>query len=582
MLSIKYFLSLSRKIAIVGFTLITAVAVAQNPPADVCATIVRSALSAVNAACTETSRNEACYGNTSGQAIAAEGVDDLIFENVGDIAAINQIQTLLLSPLDPDADEWGVALMQLQANLPDTRPGQNVTFLLFGDVTVEANTGEQVRIDAVARTGSNLRLAPTTTAPIVGSVDSGTAVVATGKAVNLDGELWLRVRNEAYRTATGWILADLIDVDVDALPDVPSDSLTLNPMQAFYFRTGIGKPQCATAPANGVVVQTPEGAGRVNFNVNGLDIDLGSTVFLTAPEGQQQTCISLVEGDADLFAANKGVDLEPGERSCAPINDDGTSGPPGDPEPYDEDEIDSIGEILDSLPDPVDAPDQPTAVPTNTPVTGGQAPVTVQRPTVEPTSTPVPTATNVPVQPTNPPPPRYVEVNQSRAYTEVTLTANAGPDAPDSYRWQFGEGSTGGKSATFYLYPGANESVRLRVCWADGECIVRDIVMQVPQCPIDYRSSGSITLYLDGYAEREHAASTTREGEEYIVFVTSENCQYNEVGRLNSANSQFSSSTHIGERWQVRTAANLSIVKTYEINDTSHISDSIPGGEGRP
>src|SRR5690606_20836366 len=132
---------------------------------------------------------------------------------------------------------WGVALMQIQANLPDTLPGQNVTFLLFGDVTIEEEVGEQARVEAAVNTAANLRLAPSATSPVVGSVAGAAPVTATGQTVNQLGETWVRVRYEDYRTATGWILAALVDVDLAALPDVPSDSLTMSPMQAFYFKT---------------------------------------------------------------------------------------------------------------------------------------------------------------------------------------------------------------------------------------------------------------------------------------------------------------------------------------------------------
>ena len=40
-----------------------------------------------------------------------------------------------------EVPEWGIAIMGLQANLPDNLPGQNATIVLFGDVEI-ANRGE--------------------------------------------------------------------------------------------------------------------------------------------------------------------------------------------------------------------------------------------------------------------------------------------------------------------------------------------------------------------------------------------------------------------------------------------------------
>jgi len=52
---------------------------------------------------------------------------------------------------------WGLAVMQLQPNIPDTLPGQNVTFLLFGDTEIEDLTTGQG--------GGNVTASSSTTAP---------------------------------------------------------------------------------------------------------------------------------------------------------------------------------------------------------------------------------------------------------------------------------------------------------------------------------------------------------------------------------------------------------------------------------
>jgi hypothetical protein len=52
------------------------------------------------------------------------------------------MQSLVLSNMDETVSGWGIALMRLQADLPDTLPGQNVTVLLFGDVEIEDAGGD--------------------------------------------------------------------------------------------------------------------------------------------------------------------------------------------------------------------------------------------------------------------------------------------------------------------------------------------------------------------------------------------------------------------------------------------------------
>lgn len=522
----------TRRAVVVGLMLLTAVAVAQNPPADVCTTIVRAALQAANNACSGTGRNQVCYGNILGHVTPAEGVTDVSFEQVGDVALLERISALQLSPLDEAAQQWGVALMQLQANLPDTLPGQNVTFLLFGDVTIEDGTGQQVRVATTVNTAANLRLAPSATSPVVGSVAASAPVAATGWATNQLGQTWVRVYYEDYRTATGWILAELTDVDLAAVPEVPADSLTLNPMQAFYFKTGIGQTQCAEAPASGVVVQTPHGVGKVNFTVNGIDIALGSTVFLSAPEGRSETCISLLTGDADLGASHRVVDLNPGEKSCAPLNADGSSGPPGPPEPFDPREMASIAMILDALPDQVEIPaPAPTRAPTRIPTA------------VPPTATPPPPATAVPPVPERPAPTeaaaRYVQVSYSRTAATIVSVASGGPDVPVSYMWSDDEGEPDfSPSKTFLLYPGARFDVSLTACWSDGQCIEKILTLRVPECAIDFSLSAPVELHYMG-------------GGEYVVQKADEHCDFVTIADIGQTNPDFTASGYGGERWRV-------------------------------
>jgi hypothetical protein len=97
---------------------------------------VNRAIDAAAAACEALGHNQACYGNVNLTAEAQPGVTDFRFEQVGDTANVSAIRSLTLSPLDEVSGDWGVAMMKLQANLPDTLPGQNVTFVLFGDVQI--------------------------------------------------------------------------------------------------------------------------------------------------------------------------------------------------------------------------------------------------------------------------------------------------------------------------------------------------------------------------------------------------------------------------------------------------------------
>lgn len=189
-----------------------------------CPAIVETALSAIDLFCEGTGRNQACYGNVSLDAVPQPGAGGLMFEQVGDIINLADLQSLRVAPMDEDAGIWGVALLRLQANIPDTLPGQNVTFLLFGDVEITS------------------------------AVD----------------------------------------------PNDPNR----NPMQAFYLTTGVGDSRCTEAPESGLLVQTPEGVGNIAFNVNGVDVAMGSTVLFQAKPGEEMK-VSAIEGSAALNVNNR-------------------------------------------------------------------------------------------------------------------------------------------------------------------------------------------------------------------------------------------------------------------------------------
>lgn len=109
-----------------------------------CPFIVETALQAADEFCTGTGRNQICYGNVLLDATAQEQAT-FSFERIGDITDVLNLASLRVAPMNEETGEWGVAIARLQANLPDTLPGQNVTFIIFGDVElVNQVTPEQV------------------------------------------------------------------------------------------------------------------------------------------------------------------------------------------------------------------------------------------------------------------------------------------------------------------------------------------------------------------------------------------------------------------------------------------------------
>ena len=106
-------------------SLMSLVAAQDSCPAD-----VDDAIALLNNTCFGIGRNQACYGN--GDIVAVPVFDATIdFVAPGDSATVDNIASLTLSPFEVNFAEWGVAVLVLQASLPDTLPGQNVTLIIL-------------------------------------------------------------------------------------------------------------------------------------------------------------------------------------------------------------------------------------------------------------------------------------------------------------------------------------------------------------------------------------------------------------------------------------------------------------------
>ncbi|MCA9886082.1 MAG: hypothetical protein KC708_24080 [Anaerolineae bacterium] len=223
--------------------------------AQTCETIVVEALQTISDNCAETDRNQICYGNTQIDLLPQFTVTEPIeFETPGDKTDIEKVMTLTLYPLDVENEIWGISLLRVQANLPETLPGSNVTFLLFGDSAL-----------------SNLS----------------------------------------------------------------------NEMDAVFFRSAIGSPTCEDAP-DGILIQTPEGAGEVTFTLNRIEIQMGSTAYIQS-EGREELIFNLLEGGATLTADDTQQVVEGGQFVTVPLGEAfSASGPPSDPQPIDFDSLPNL------------------------------------------------------------------------------------------------------------------------------------------------------------------------------------------------------------------------------------------------
>ncbi len=438
--------------------LILGVSVAQATfrQVDFCPTLVAQALEEVGQNCAGLGRNSVCYGFNRVDATFTDIQDATVFSSPADQVGIDVLETLATAPLDMAEEEWGIAVMNVQANLPDILPGQGITMLLMGDVELEnaapstpAETVEPLTITNVD--WLNLRTRPSQRANVLISIPPRTTLLTDGTDETGD---WLRV---VYENRLGWVNRQFIssDTHLETLLQVPTQPT--GSMQAFFLRTGITGVSCEEAPPSMLLIQSPNNM-TVSLNINGVAFSIGSTIGIQAAEETDTMYIGVFDGHAQFedstrveagytveFALDESGIAQSGPENLRRFTQEelrsfqGLEGLPGNLLHYSFD-MSNLG--LDESSEPPTDVSSPPANPTTTPVQNApestQAPTTVQgnttpTPMMGSTNTPVPptpvpaTSTNTPVPPTPVPP---SATNTSAPIPTDTATQRPRPTPP--------------------------------------------------------------------------------------------------------------------------------------------------------
>jgi hypothetical protein len=298
--------------------------------ASECPTIIETALETVGTVCADIGRNEVCYGNPVLEVFPRLNSEDFVFDQVGDRVNLSSISQLQLRGMDVEESIWGIAVLNVQANLPDTLPGQNVTFLLLGDVQIINRSVNLIELFITTRYNANIRSHPNTDDNnVIQSITANSELRANGR---LEDNSWVRVIFEDGRI--GWISSAVISGRLDDLQVVRVGDPTYRPMQAFQFSSGLGYQRCSAAPANGILIQTPEGSVEVELNINGIDLHLGSTAFIQA-QPNDYLYVYLFEGSASVTAQGVSQIIPPGTVVKVPLDENSLpAGIPEYPQPY--------------------------------------------------------------------------------------------------------------------------------------------------------------------------------------------------------------------------------------------------------
>ncbi len=99
-----------------------------------CPDAVETSLKSVAELCNPLSRNAACYGSKTVDSVTFDSPRPAdFFTNPGDRSELLKLREIHPQPLSATDNSFGIALLNVQANVPNTLPGQAVIFMLMGD-----------------------------------------------------------------------------------------------------------------------------------------------------------------------------------------------------------------------------------------------------------------------------------------------------------------------------------------------------------------------------------------------------------------------------------------------------------------
>ena len=444
-----------------------------------CDELVADALLVAGPACNGTERNQACYGNNLASAQFQEGLEQR-FSNVGDLISIIGMRTLTTSALSEADQVWGVAFLKAQANLPDTLPGQNVTFLLYGGATADNVSPEMEAV--VLNTGfggTTCDALPQSAVLLQSPTGTQVAMNVNGASITLGSTLHIMARPNGLMTVATISGSAVVQAFGVSRTVIPGSQVTL-PLGSTDGLEVVGPPSelqpfdlnaIQNAPFNllpeAVIIPPPISPGpSATPTLAGLPITptLPPIIIPLPPTAIIPPCVPradwvytyVVQAGDTLFsiAQRFGLTLAQLQSGNCIANANQIF----------------VGQVL-RVPFPQPQPPQPTIPirPTATPTRGGIGP------TLQPTSTTIPFITDTPQ--TEEPGPDFAALSQRSAdpnFRADSTTLSSGQCTP--LRWEvssadsvFLDGQAVQFSGTQNVCPSETTRYILLVVYADGQ-----------------------------------------------------------------------------------------------------------------
>jgi uncharacterized protein YgiM (DUF1202 family) len=293
----------------------------------ICPVAVQDSFTATEILCTGLSSGEACIGNGNVDAVFGADISGISFSQANDRVRLTSLDQL---SLDSSSGIWTVVSAKIE--LISTGNGASVTgtMLVFGDVTMsdagQVSSGGAQNATVIAQRGMNVRRTPANDGVVVWQLQPGEQVMATGITVD---RVWIRIIIPNEFQGTGWVYAPYLEVEggVESLAYVTADSPQPNltapefgAMQSIELLSGLAKADCGSdIPDSGILLQSPSGfSDGMRLKVNGVEIQLNGTAFLTAQAGGT-LAVNVLEGQATAINGSS-VNATAGNRISIPLD----------------------------------------------------------------------------------------------------------------------------------------------------------------------------------------------------------------------------------------------------------------------
>lgn len=243
-----------------------------------CSQTVEKAIANIRLNCANLARDSLCYGHPTVDIAFAEDAAVEAFDRPSDRASAVNLASIRSSGLEQEREHFGIALLNLSANLPQTHQGSGIIIMLAGDAAV-ANEIKPADAPALSAPLSTAALVDTILFRHPGVIPEGVASVAADEILLVDafddsGE-WLRVVNDG---TMAWVEADDV-ARLNAMATLPAIGAGATfPFQALSVSTDTALPECEQAESL-VAIQTPPDL-PTSLTVNGVDIRVGAMVTL--------------------------------------------------------------------------------------------------------------------------------------------------------------------------------------------------------------------------------------------------------------------------------------------------------------